>query len=84
MLRRPIKALNHRAGGKKQVCLDCNGAVASPAFTSNDPACFASFDLAKQTLRKTRTLSSYSTSSVQVFFILEERAIFFNPLVGEN
>lgn len=30
---------------KKQLCLDCNGAVASPAFTSNDPTCFAGFDM---------------------------------------
>lgn len=41
--RRPITVVNRRK--KKQLCLDCNGAVATPAFTSNDPTCFAGFDM---------------------------------------
>lgn len=56
IIRRPITQPSIAEGGrereeKKQVCLDCNGAVASPAFTSNDPTCFAGFDMAKQTLK---------------------------------
>ena len=84
MLRRPIKALNHREGEKnRSVSIVTVQWRLQPLLQMIPHVLLASTWLNKL-WGKTRTLSSYSTSRVQVFFILEERAIFFNPLVGEN